>query len=396
MSRPASAARVAFAGLGPLLCALACIQDVQVADGGAREAGVRLPDAEPGRDAARELADAEVLDGASPETGGLDASAPDASAPDTGVMARPPLTWGEMLLPPNTRELEAIWARSPDELFAVSGAGFVYRLVAGGTWTQFWRTDNNEGLYALTGDATHLYLVGEASAWSLDTTTMVAGRTIRGPSRQMHAVVPYSGMPGFLVGYEEMFGGVLGRWNGGAFTDVYRPANVSAVFSIYTDGPRTYFGTNREQILVLEDSLVTSEPVALPAGWAPGDRAQLNVRGFLRLGGELFAVGRPHVILRRTTTSVPEWSIVYSGDVQQGAQLWAIAGGTEGGVTEAFAVGDAPQGGGVVRYDGTTWAPAGLSDRWMLRDIVRVSADRYYAVGFVRNGLDGVILRGTR
>ena len=396
MSRPASAARVAFAGLGPLLCGLACIQDVQIADGGAREAGVRQADAEPGRDALRELADAEVLDGASPDTGGLDASALDVSASDSGVIVRPALTWAEMLLPPNTRELEAIWARSPDELFAVSGAGFVYRLDAGGTWTQLWRTDNNEGLYALTGDATHLYLAGNASAWSLDTTTMVAVRTIRGPSRQMHAVAPYAGMAGFLVGYEEMSGGVLGQWNGGAFTDVYRPVDVSAVYSIHTDGPRTYFGTNGEQIFVLEDRLVTSEPVRLPAQWTPGDRAQLNVRGILRLGGELFAVGRPHIILRRGAQALPEWSVVYSGELRQGAQLWALAGGVEGGVTEAFAVGDAPQGGGVVRYDGTTWAPAGVSDRWMLRDIVRVSADRYYAVGFVRNGLDGVILRGSR
>ena len=388
------AARVAcVAVLWPLLWALGCIQDVQVADGGAgpSEAGLSRADAEPGRDAPRELADAEVLDGVSPDTGGLDAS-----APDTGVIVRPPLTWAEMLLPPNTREIEAIWARSPTELFAVSGAGFVYRLDAGGAWTQFWRTDNNEGLYALTGDATHLYLVGNASAWSLDTTTLVAARTIRGPSRQMHAVVPYSAMPGFLVGYEEMSGGVLGQWNAGAFTDVYRPVDVSAVFSIHTDGPRTYFGTNRDQLFVLEDRLVTSEPVRLPAQWTPGDRAQLNVRGILRLGGELFAVGRPHIILRRGAQALPEWTVVYSGDLRQGAQLWALAGGVEGGVTEAFAVGDAPQGGGVVRYDGTTWAPAGVSDRWMLRDIVRVSADRYYAVGFVRNGLDGVILRGSR
>jgi hypothetical protein len=388
------AARVAcVAVLWPLLWALGCIQDVQVADGGAgpSEAGLSRADAEPGRDAPRERADAEVLDGASPDTGGLDAS-----APDTGVIVRPPLTWAEMLLPPNTREIEAIWARSPTELFAVSGAGFVYRLDATGAWTQFWRTDNNEGLYALTGDATHLHLAGNASAWSLDTTTMVADRTIRGPSRQMHAIVPYAGMAGFLVGYEEMFGGVLGHWNAGAFTDVYRPVDASAVFSIYTDGPRTYFGTNREQILVLEDRLVTSEPARLPAEWGPSDRAQLNVRGILRLGGELFAVGRPHMILRRGTQALPEWTVAYSGDLRQGAQLWALAGGVEGGVTEAFAVGDAPQGGGVVRYDGTTWAPVGLSDRWMLRDIVRVSADRYYAVGFVRNGLDGVILRGAR
>lgn len=393
MSRWASPARVACAGLGPLLWALACIQDVQVADSGIGpgEAGVVRADAEPGRDTPRELFDAEVLDGTA-----RDAVATDATSADSGVTPRPPLTWGEMLLPPNTREIESIWARSPTELFAVSGAGFVYRLEAGGTWTQLWRTDNNEGLYALTGDATHLYLAGNASVWSLDTTTLVAGRTIRGPSRQMHVVAPYPGMVGFLVGYEEMFGGVLGHWNAGAFTDVYRATGVSAVYSIHTDGPRTYFGTNREQIYVLEDRLVTSESVLLPAEWTAGDRAQLNVRGILRLGSELFAVGRPHIILRRGAQALPEWSVVYSGNLRQGAQLWAIAGGTEGGVTEAFAVGDAPQGGGVVRYDGTTWAPAGVSDRWMLRDIVRVSADRYYAVGFVRNGLDGVILRGSR
>lgn len=392
MSRRASAARLACVGLGPLLSALACIQDVQVADGGAvpLEAGVVRADASPRRDASEPL-DAEVLDGAPPDTAVLDAS-----ASDTGVIARPPLTWAEMLLPPNTRELEAIWARSPTELFAVSGAGFVYRLDAGGVWTQLWRTDNNEGLYALTGDATNLYLAGNTSVWSLDTTTLVSRRTIRGPSRQMHAVVPYVGMTGFLLGYEEMFGGVLGRWDAGTITDVYRPADVSAVYSIYTDGPRTYFGTNRDQIFVLEDRLVLPESVRLPAEWTPSDRAQLSVRGFLRLGAELFAVGRPHAILRRGTQAQPEWQVVYSGELREGARLWALAGGVEGGMTEAFAVGDAPQGGGVVRYDGTTWTPAGVSDRWMLRDIVRVSADRYYAVGFVRNGLDGVVLRGSR
>lgn len=392
--------------VGALLCA--CPQDVTVgADVGPASDLGPAPDADP-PDLGRGSPD--VPAGGAPDAiadaGALppdeDASTPGDATPDAGASPVSPVRWSELVLPPNTRELNAVWGRSPTDVYAGSGGGFLYRF-DGVAWRQVWRTPTNEGIHDITGDATRVYVVGQTSAYALDLSpAMTVTTAARFSARRLNAVIPMTGPGGLLVGLEETTEGVLARWEGTTITDVHRPIMVRSVLSLLADGPDTYyFGGSFGSIHTYARGSVSRELVSLPVEWDLTERASMDVRGLARVGNALYAVGHAHLILRRDMVAgVPTWEVVYRGAGAAGEDLRAIAGGwilpTGVGPVEAYAVGDALASGGIVRWDGITWAPVNATDQWMLTDIWRANADQYFAVGYRRNGIAGVVLRGER
>ncbi len=390
---------LAVAAVGALLCA--CPQDVTVGD------DCCVADAQAGLDAAPADSGIAAPDGGADVDAGSEAPdvvAPDAevSPPDGGVSPVSAVRWSEMVLPPNTRELNAVWGRSPEDVYAASGSGAVFHF-DGSAWTQVWRTPTNEGIHDIVGDAHNIYVVGDNTAWALDLSSSMSVRSAsRFSARYLHAIAPMTSGTAFLVGLEETTAGALARWEGTTIVDVNRPVMVRAVYSILPDGADTYyFGGSYGSIHVYARGAVTAEAVALPPEWDIADRAAMDVRGLARVGDALFAVGHAHLVLRRSATTPAEWQIVYRGaGLTAGEDLRAIAGGyllpTPAGPVEAYAVGEAPRTGGIVRYDGESWSSVNATDQWVLRDIWRAHADQYIAVGFRRNGFQGVILRGER
>lgn len=364
----------------PLLFTLifsGCAQDIVVGDEDAGRSGAdRALDAS-GNDASSEN-DAGVREDASV---GEDATPGDSQNTDAAG-----LRWAEMVFAPAPRELQAVWGRSATEVYVASGGAAMYRW-DGAEWREFYRDPQNLPLRDIWGTAGVLYLATDRSIVRFEgqTTTSVTYPA----SRAVHAIWGFGTDDLYAVIAEQLSTGLF-RYDGQRFTPVYEPMGVRELYAVW--GPsrdEIYFGGSNGALFRLFRGVVEPEQVEYPAGWTTNDVAMMEFRFIRGFGSELIAGGSQHLIFRRSPDGV--WRPVYAPNQARDLNAAASFDGTE-----IFAAGGGASYGPLVRWDGVRWSGLGLTDQWELTDIYAASPDLYFAVGWRRNGVQGVALIGRR
>lgn len=365
-----------------ITCALvltACAQEITVSGTDGSTAG----DASSG-------ADRQPIEDAGTErdsgTAGDAASSPDAGLEDAAERDAAGLTWSEMLLPENTRGLDAVWGRSRDEVYAGSGTGVLYRW-DGVQWQSIYQDPGNLAIHDLWGTDDWIYLATDNNVRRRDAAGNVESALLAS-ARSINGIWGYSDDEVYVVAGELTRTRLL-RFQNGMLTPVYEPTGVTQLYSVW--GPASgelYFGGTQGAIFHLGSATVEREQIEWPNGWTPNDIAMMEFHWIGEHRGEIFAAGSRHLVFRRDADQV--WRPVYQPSRAQDRDLRS---GFSSGDLLHVAGGGATYG-PLVRYTEGAWSPLMLTDQWELRDLWAAAPDRWFAVGFRRNGIAGVIVLG--
>lgn len=360
----------------------ACAQEIVVNDGGpTHDAGA------PPRDGGFEVRhDGSVPDGGTVDGGTRDGGedARDAGFRDGGP-SNTPLTWAQMVLPPNTRGVNAIWGDGTGALYAGCASGRLLKLDTGG-WTTIWQETSNHDIRAMGGTASRMFVASSSRLHVFDGEPGTATPTSYLPSQvmQIEALAVVSDTEAYFSA--TLFNGrALFRYNGSAITPIFQPTDFSVISALAWIDNALYIGGNGHMFRF--DGAFTEETVSWPGGWDDLDTLMFSFRGIAEVDGRIFAVGDSDLIFERGGDTT--WRIAY-GNGAPGSSLNGVAS-VDG---RAVAVGEAGNPAQPYRvFDGASWAPQSGPDV-DLQTVFPVSANEWYVGGYA--SIDGVILRGIR
>ncbi|MEQ8563751.1 MAG: hypothetical protein RMA76_02545 [Deltaproteobacteria bacterium] len=367
--------------LSLLLCA--CAQEIVVSnDGGTsdRDAG------EGARDGGH--ADAGTIDGGARDGGTRDGG----GAPRDGGSVRDagtptgPLTWGQAILPTNSRGVNVIWGRSAAEVYAGAGL-YLLRFTPDDGWTRVWNSPSNFDIVGIGGTTSRLFVAdrGGLHVFDGDPETTTPDYYSFPQTQQVEALLVRNANEAYLT-ITQFNGRALLRFDGTELRPLFQPNDVSTLTSLDEVDGTIYMGANGHLYRVAT-GVVSEETVAWPAHWQEIDQLMFEFHGVAKIGARVFAVGDDDMIFERGQDDT--WRLVRGNGAPSMALEdvasfgnYGVAVGQPGPDNRPFRV-----------FDGTGWTNQAGPDA-VLYTVWAAGPNTWFAGGYV--SIDGIILHGTR
>jgi hypothetical protein len=320
------------------------------------------------------------------DAGPSDAETPSDAGADAGLA---PLRWSALVLPPNTRGLQAVWPAGPGAVWIGDANGRLHHY--DGTWTtDAWRDPSNQGIRAFWGTGDSLFIATEGSIHIRR--GGVTGAPIRPPRARSIEAIAGASADEVYVSVTEQVGCVLYRLRGDTLEEVYRPNGVASLEALWVSGPgEVWMAGSQGAIFHLSGGVVDVETIEWPESFDRNTVAAFIFNTIVEHGGRMYAGGNRYLVLRRDPDSV--WRPVYTPFAT--FELVRLAS-NPARAEELYGVGRAASRGPVIRLLDEIWDFTDEDDRVHLLDMSWLDGDRAIAVGFVRNSVDGVAWLGRR
>lgn len=371
-----SSLRTVGLGLG-LLALLGCPQDVQplLEDGGRTGADATTGfDAGPGPDGGVSLDSGDTSDAGGPT---------DAGSPGG-------FRWSQMLLPPATQTITALWGRGANDVFAGTVSGSLLHF-DGAAWTEIWDVPNNGPVRAIHGTADQLFIAGNRKLWVFlgATGNAPVGHVVGNDIKALHVL---SNDSVYLLSLGTSTRGLF-HYNGTDILEVVANVEAASLNSIWAEpGPKVWIGANG-RIPYLVGAGISEAPVAWPVSWSSSDIANFFILSITGYNGHRLGVGSRGGILTDVdgTWRFERPAMTREGDFQAVAN---IPGGTD---PSAIAVGESLNDSVIYWRTPRGWEPdpytGGRLDLWAAW---AATPNQVFAAGSRLSTFDGVLLQGVR